>query len=403
MDRLCTSCQALHFIKEREKNSSIARPIFTKCCLRGRIQLPEFLPVPRVLAQLMGSEDANAKHFKENIQQYNHALSFVSLGAKQDNSVLNGAGVYSYRIQGALHHRYGPARPTGEVNPVYNQLYFMDPQVARQAREQRNSNLRPQILWELGEMLQERHFYAQRFQHAFQVLEEQERRNREAGRPNEVVEVRLHFDPRNDQRRYNLPTTEEVAVVLPNALSNERRDFILHNRTDGQLTRMSTGNPAYMSLHYVLAFPNGEHGWHWSIPKVGEAGRTTGRGRNVTEMEYYRYRLHFRNLPWAQHLFLCGRLFQQYIVDAWACVEQDRLQWIEYNQKTIRAELYNGLVDAAANNDHARDASQLGKRVILPSSFVTSTRFMYQLYQDSMAIVRWAGRPDIFLTLTANP
>ncbi|EJU03566.1 hypothetical protein DACRYDRAFT_38770, partial [Dacryopinax primogenitus] len=47
--------------------------------------------------------------------------------------------------------------------------------------------------------------------------------------------------------------------------------------------------------------------------------------------------------------------------------------------------------------------SQVGRCVILPSSFVSSGHFMYQLYQDSMAIVCWAGYPDIFLMLTANP
>ncbi|KZT56733.1 hypothetical protein CALCODRAFT_413700, partial [Calocera cornea HHB12733] len=405
MTYTCSFCHAVHFIKEREPNSSKLRPLFMKCCSRGRLQLPPFQPVRHVLAQLLrhDSGDPNARHFRENIQQYNHALSFVSLGAKKDDRV-EGGGVYSFRIQGALHHRYGPARPAEGKAPSYNQLYFLDPQVAKLERERRNPNLKPQILWELGEMLRETHAYANLYQHAFQVLQDQERQNQEAGQPNEVVEVRLHFDPKTDQRRYNLPTAEEVAVVLPNTLSNKRRDFVVHNRTEGHLTIMSTGDPAYMSLHYVLIFPSGEHGWHYQIPKVGEAGEDGDQEQRrsstqyVTEMEYYRYRLHFRDLPWALHLFRCGRLFQQFIVDAWASVEQDRLHWIELNQKTIRAELYNGLVDAASRNDD-RSLTDIGRRIILPATFVSSTRYMYQLYQDSMAIVRWAGRPDIFLTL----
>ena len=45
----------------------------------------------------------------------------------------------------------------------------------------------------------------------------------------------------------------------------------------------------------------------------------------------------------------------------------------------------------------------LGRRVILPSSHTGGDRFMQQLYQDSMAIVRFLGKPSLFLTFTANP
>ncbi|KAE8904956.1 hypothetical protein PF003_g11076 [Phytophthora fragariae] len=46
---------------------------------------------------------------------------------------------------------------------------------------------------------------------------------------------------------------------------------------------------------------------------------------------------------------------------------------------------------------------QIGKRVILPDSHVGGPRFMYKAYQDSMAIVREYGKPDVFVTTTCNP
>ncbi|KAK8931277.1 hypothetical protein KSP39_PZI016605 [Platanthera zijinensis] len=46
--------------------------------------------------------------------------------------------------------------------------------------------------------------------------------------------------------------------------------------------------------------------------------------------------------------------------------------------------------------------TNVGQRVILPSSFVGSPRDMYQRYQDAMAVVQHYGRPDIFLTMTCN-
>jgi hypothetical protein len=98
-------------------------------------------------------------------------------------------------------------------------------------------------------------------------------------------------------------------------------------------------------------------------------------------------------------LFL-GRLFLQYLVDHWAANEQMRLNWIRAHQGTIRAECYQGLIDAVQNN---QDPANVGHRVILPSSHPGSTRNMLQLFQDSMAISRFFGFASYFITVTANP
>jgi hypothetical protein len=45
----------------------------------------------------------------------------------------------------------------------------------------------------------------------------------------------------------------------------------------------------------------------------------------------------------------------------------------------------------------------VGRSFILPSSYTGGDRFMQQLYQDSMAIVRHFGLPILFITFTANP
>ena len=48
-------------------------------------------------------------------------------------------------------------------------------------------------------------------------------------------------------------------------------------------------------------------------------------------------------------LFRGGRLFQQYLVDAWASIEDSELFWVRNNQKTIRSDLYDGLRNALRN------------------------------------------------------
>jgi hypothetical protein len=60
------------------------------------------------------------------------------------------------------------------------------------------------------------------------------------------------------------------------------------------------------------------------------------------------------------------------------------------------------LRDAAQRGDNV-DLAQQGQSFILPATHIGSPRQMYQLFQDSMAICRFCRKPDLFLTMTANP
>jgi hypothetical protein len=55
----------------------------------------------------------------------------------------------------------------------------------------------------------------------------------------------------------------------------------------------------------------------------------------------------------------------------------------------------------AANADD--NLNELGKRFVLPSSFTGSTRNMQQHLQNALAINRYYGGGDLFITMTANP
>ena len=47
--------------------------------------------------------------------------------------------------------------------------------------------------------------------------------------------------------------------------------------------------------------------------------------------------------------------------------------------------------------------SKVGRRIILPASFIGGLRDMRKRYMDAMALVQCFGKPDIFLTMTCNP
>ena len=64
-------------------------------------------------------------------------------------------------------------------------------------------------------------------------------------------------------------------------------------------------------------------------------------------------------------LHLSGRLFHQYIVDMYAKIEQQRLNYIKTNQQKIRVDLYSGLADAVAKGD--TNATELGMNIITPT------------------------------------
>ncbi|XP_044019589.1 uncharacterized protein LOC122860013 [Aphidius gifuensis] len=97
-----------------------------------------------------------------------------------------------------------------------------------------------------------------------------------------------------------------------------------------------------------------------------------------------------------------GRLFQQWVVDSYVKVEKDRMNFCRMNQKKIRADSYQGLIDHLQQRATETDR-QVGKMIILPPTFTGSPRNMLQHYQDAMAVVRKFGKPDLFITMTCNP
>jgi Helitron helicase-like domain at N-terminus len=395
MDIECSHCHALHFDSEKLSKSTRRRPVFGMCCLEGLVHLPPFLPWPNSLRHLY-EDDAN---FRNQIRQYNSALAFTSLGVDVDRSVTQGSGPSSFRIHGSLHHLMGTLEiPENPDDSKYAQLYIFDPQEATDIRLRRNINLDRHTLAELHDTLANHHPYIDLFKQAYQILREK------AANEDSDLRVRLELAPGNDARRYNLQAVDEIAAIIPGdgtEVINENRDIILRYRGQG-LRRISHLHRAYSTLHYVLLFPKGEDGWHLNIPLQVIPGRNS-RSKHVTQLLFYAYRLHLRPLHIEpNNIFLGGRLFQQYVCDAWASIEQSNLSWIYHNQKKIRSELYNGLQDHAAQDPNL-ELGNVGRSIILPSSHTGSPRYMQQLLQDSLAICRDCRKPDLFLTMTANP
>ena len=216
------------------------------------------------------------------------------------------------------------------------------------------------------------------------------------------LQMAIFLQQWEDHCRYNLPTVDEVATIIPGTGEEDvdcNRDIVLHYKHGG-LCNITHLHPLYAPLHYVPLFPNSDQGWHMQI-EIIPLERGNIRSKHIPQRCYFAFHLYPRPMQ-PSDLFKGGRLFQQYVVDAWTSIEDSKLYWYRTHQKEIRSDLYDGLKDAF-RHDPDIDLGQRGKHIVLPSSHPSSTCHMYQLFQDSLAIARHCRKPDIFITMTANP
>lgn len=112
-------CNALYYVSESSKG------IFNKCCISGSVIL-EPMPVPHPLLQtLLTENNAEARHFRKEIQSYNNAFTFTSCSYTPDTRITHQGGVQPFQIHGELFHLQGPLDIEIGQLPDYAQLYFM--------------------------------------------------------------------------------------------------------------------------------------------------------------------------------------------------------------------------------------------------------------------------------------
>lgn len=248
-----------------------------------------------------------------------------------------------------------------------------------------------QIIIAIKDMLDHHNHYAQKFRMARDKLHS-------AAVPD--LKMKLISQRQTDGRLYNLPTTTEVAaLIVGDEHSADKRDIIIEKQS-GLLKRIHELHPAYLPLQYPLLYPKGEDGYRLNIPHKDHANIHAAKRKQVTLREYFSYHLQSRTDE-AQTILHSRRLFQQWIVDGYCMIESQKLNYVRQHQQQLRVDKY---INLTGSNDHPETLGRdRGKRIILPSSFVGSQRYMEQLYFDGMAICGHLGFPDLFLTMTCNP
>lgn len=321
------------------------------------------------------------------------------MGAHINRTINSRGGPYVFSINGQLHHRIGSLVPCDQTPPRFIQLYIydIDNEVDNRIRaldiyENTDGQLDPVIVSSLIDMFNEHNPLVQQFRHARDSL-------RLSG--DDSIGIRIVGARPGDPVQYNLPTCDELALLVVGdfSLDTYKRDIIVHNKSD-DLRRISPLHPAFMALQYPLLFPYGERGFQVDVPYTVVDPNDSRTRSKITMQDYFRYYFHYRKHQPNPYL-KCGRLSSQIKVDARACIDECRIQYILDHQADLRIDTLQGVADAVASG--SIDANDIGKRIILPASYTGGRRYMIQNYHDAIAICRVHGPPDLFVTFTCNP
>ena len=403
MHNRCPHCAARYFQQE-----CTTRGVFTKCCFQGKVTLPVIAVPPHNIVELFSGDTAHSRHFLENIRHYNAAMSMASWNATLNEYAGRGPRVVTSHGQ-AYHLTAAQEAPQGQP-PQYAQLYILDTNDAMQQRinDPRNYNLRPDIMLLLQDELLAVNPYARQYHNMGHVLQRERQIATADNQPVRPVKMIIAKRPFQDRRYANPTTTEITAVYVGNdgaAPNPADRDLEVYPAQPNapNTVKIKATSPNADPMTYPLLFFNGELGWNVDLHRnigANERQRDVRCRSRLTLNEFYAYRIAVRDSFSPIHL--SRLLFQQYLVDAFIKIEGNELAYIRTHQSLLRVESYQGLMDHIGRRAQAEDVN-IGRIVILPSSFEGSQRSMYQKYQDAMTIVTKLGKPDIFLTMTANP
>ena len=371
------------------------------CCCKGKVDGISDFDLPEDLEWLYTSDDPMAVHFRENSRTYNNGMAMSSITAtkgwrsrthnkKMDSMLTSG---------GQLFRRVGSMLPVQGEQPKCVQTYFYGGDEATKWRilnTKRNISSRSEkrtytkVFNKLNDILTgANNTYIESFLGVKEYVETHLK--------DKIWDVKLSIHANESpsslkhKGRLNAPSVNEIAILLPSddvITKNHKRYVTVNYRQKGdkdELQFIPDYHRAYDPLQYPLIFPRGQDGWHCDLQH--------------TCLQHTNYMLMYRK--GIVNPILCGRsLGQQYIVDQFAKAELSRLNYIECNQKEMRAEVYSGAKDAMKSD---KGLSNVGKRVVLPSSFTGGDRYMHQQYLDSIGLYQRFSHPHLFITMTCNP
>lgn len=363
----CSHCNAIKFKNETKGF----------CCGNGKHKLDELPRLPPEIHDLYYGHSLHSEHFLSNLRKYNCVFQMTSFGCQEIN--ITGWNP-NFRIQGQIYHLIGSLMPNDNQAAAFLQIYFLDASDQIETRMSITDNLKRDIVHELQHTLHTHNSYIRDLKSAYELAKHNRLKDFN-------ISIQESARPMGEHaRRYNAPTCKEIAILMPSEPYGQR-DIIISSRSN-ELRRICELHPSYDPLQYPLLFPTGNDGWSLRLKFT----------KKVSQLQFYRW--HFLTRP-GNHLLFARRLLQQFMVDVYAKIESERLQFLRREQGALRADNYKELHDAIVAGDG--DPTNVGQKTVLPATFTGGPRYMFERQQDAMSYVRLYGRPDLFITMTTNP
>ena len=143
--------------------------------------------------------------------------------------------------------------------------------------------------------------------------------------------------PRVYNEQVNL---NELSIVT----KENPHDFVINLRGGGQRI-INDLNPKAMPLHFTLLFIEGTPGWDTELKHEDNPNK------RVTAREFFAYHMNVRGTP-SDYLFQAGRLFQEWVLNAWITCENQRLKYLRHNQSNLRADSYSNVQKIVKKNSN---------------------------------------------------
>ena len=203
----------------------------------------------------------------------------------------------------------------------------------------------------------------------------------------QVTRLRPHVGkPKSDDVALTLnwdEGTEEVAALLDYDSSRPvaPRAVVFRTSPASKPQYLDPLSCLYEPLSYPLWYPHGGRGWGPDLP--------------YTQMWWCK-----QQLLTLTHMGMCGRLLNEWLVNAYCRIEDERLNCIRHEQRR-RMATRTQLTDALQQDGN--DFFCTGKKFYLPATVVGSPGHLRRRRCDSLEMARRKGLPSYFVTATCNP
>ena len=145
----------------------------------------------------------------------------------------------------------------------------------------------------------------------------------------------------------------------------------------------------YFPLMYPLLFPHGAVcGWYPDMKS------TTGHKISLTQW--------LTQLLVTEPRFqILGPLVNEFVIDVFSCIEDQRLSFHAHNQDKYRTSVHHASAVARVPRPR-RDKAPGAEKIIVPSSFTQGFADQAKKMTEAMALLRHFGTAHYFLTFTCN-